>query len=657
MAGDNRLFQEHLKRGASYAWNGQWERAVHEFSCALEESPDDVAAKTQLAMALYKSGRLQEALALYRQMWDAQPSNLSLLQKLAEVQEALGDRDEALASYQLLAEVYIRRQTPKNALKVWLKAVKLSPLNLALWDSLVETAIKVGALAEVMPLYLNLARDLALFNRFEDAIQVVEKAQELDPQNGSVPEMLASIRRALEHTLRAEAAGEEITPEELADIIPTIAVAEPPIDQRSASSQPESTLSKPTLRVSLEHPSTIPISPPPQPPVARHDQGVLPEEELQRGDNHPQQEGRIDDSDLLQPGTGIAEQLEEIAETYESLEQEDEAMDANRQLVEISKELSHALLGSARTHLSHGELDLAEDNARQLLQQGDGHIEDVVVPTIKMLLDVVEERAAQGNLGAAAETLYRLQNAGAALDIPADVMKMIAARSVEFIGRAANEHLEEIVLLEPEARAEVITALRRIETLLEGGKLRSSADEAYGLITLYPDFLPAQLMLASVLVAQGRLKDAEEKAHHLVKLYEMRGATHQAQKVASWIAQVGIEGGNTDDQLVELQKEELPEEPQAAPDGEQSSGAAEGIGDTPPTWDNMLDQAEIGIASGRRDTAVGQVKAALDMDEARDPAARAALLRILQVMEPNETQRCELAELLQRYGLPQQLAD
>ncbi|HEX2922943.1 MAG TPA: tetratricopeptide repeat protein, partial [Chloroflexota bacterium] len=129
-----------MKRGSAHAWSGRWEQAAQEYKLALKQSPRDSSAKTYLAMALFKSGQLREALDLYQELWDKLPSNLSFLQRLAEVQEAIGDLEPALTSYRLLATTYERLQQPSEAVKGWRKAVALSPLDSDLWDALLKSA-------------------------------------------------------------------------------------------------------------------------------------------------------------------------------------------------------------------------------------------------------------------------------------------------------------------------------------------------------------------------------------------------------------------------------------------------------------------------------------------------------------------------------------
>ncbi|MCL4535378.1 MAG: hypothetical protein M1370_09505, partial [Bacteroidetes bacterium] len=129
MARDNKLFQEALKRGSAHAWNEEWNNAAEQYRLALQEFPDDVSALTYLAMALYRCGEYRQSLALYQSLWNSQPSNLTMLQRVAELQEAVGEREAAAISYGHLAEAHTRRRSPRDAFKAWQKVVEFTPGN------------------------------------------------------------------------------------------------------------------------------------------------------------------------------------------------------------------------------------------------------------------------------------------------------------------------------------------------------------------------------------------------------------------------------------------------------------------------------------------------------------------------------------------------
>ena len=237
MAGDQKLFHEALKRGSALAWSGRWAESAAEYRLALAQFPDDLSARSYLAMSLYKSGQLEEALELYEGLWRAQPTNLATLRRVAELQEALGRWESAAGSFRMLAEMYTSRGAGTDALHAWRKVVELKPGDPTLWRMLVEAAVRAGAVGEVMPAYLGFARDLAVSGRFQEATAAAETAQKLDPENPSVPTLVLALRRALECTWRAAAVGEQLSREELARLISPVPPSATP-EESEARGQP-----------------------------------------------------------------------------------------------------------------------------------------------------------------------------------------------------------------------------------------------------------------------------------------------------------------------------------------------------------------------------------------------------------------------------------
>ncbi len=712
--GGSGSFQEALKRGSAHAWKGRWEQAAEEYRNALKHSPKDVSARTYLAMALYKSGELQEALGLYQLLWQDQPSNPSLLQRMAEVQEAMGDLDGAAASFRDLAEIHSRRRALQDAFKSWQKAAALKPDDLTLWNSMMEAAALAGTVMEVMPSYLGLGRRLALGGAFEEAIGVVERAQILDPTNPLVLPLLASIRGALAYSWRATAQGETPTPQDLSRLIPEISppAESPPMEDPSplASSalgmesppreevptvevadEVEEPSEEAELSESMDGPVEEPIqlrepdpgveeqapvalaaveewalagsidtdgpqiddpaegsvlqSPEPEPGGASEEgpvpdleawltdgvtvrEGEAPAEpasdvELQQepwdqpddpgsdlapagesleeaADLVPQEEpeARLTDAVTVRegeapaqpareeacppavatesdpsmnqaepdelpqeaegaespedaPGTAIAEQLAELAEAYERGEQTEQAVEAYGQALELSPHLARALLGRARLHLGAGELGLAEEKVRLALAHSSSNA-SLVGPAAKLLLDILIGKVVAGDLQGATEGLRWLRSTVPAELLPASELESGTAALAGLLGQCGAEHLDELALLSPEARGEVVLALRKGEELLAQGMVRSAIDEMYRLIAEHPSFLPAQSLLGKALAAQKRLEAARDRSQRLLQLYEIRGTPDHSVETLRWRVAEGISNGDDRSRLVHL---------------------------------------------------------------------------------------------------------
>lgn len=846
MAGDNRLFQEALKRGSAHAWNEQWAEAAEEYRRALAEFPEDVSARTYLAMALYKSGANREALDLYQALWESQPANVTMLQRVAELQEAVGDKAAAALSFGRLADAYARKRAHKEAFKAWHKVVQLSPSNPVLWNSLIQMALQVGTVKEVLPGYLDLARDLAIQSKFQDAIQIAERARTLDPENPLVAPMLAAIRKGIEYSLRAASFGEEVYPEDLAIYIPTVAtlrsrvlgevdstpppepahawpdmpprpdlvqtptteleiealapdqaaptgadsaIPSPPraIPEAPAAepeprvpAEPESVSTPPDVEVPRAEFEATPVfeeaselaavaeparelptaeefaeaepqawtTPEEEPtheapdevepvgeepaaeqlvagpyvegagpgeeaipePEAEEEEAVLEGQAAETAPSEPENEpfpapeaegelspaaepeegeirswqdlmrrveaakeaGRLQEAislyELAIATSGaVTQYLVELAELHEQLGQQEDAARVFGEALALTPDLPRALLGLSRLDLSARKLDSAESLARRALEASVPDHPEAEAQAVGLLLDILRERAAYGDLGGVAEGLARLRPLVVLDRLSPSTAERAMAMPRELLGQCVADHLEEISSLPRPYREEMVSALVRTEKLINEGKLRSAADEVYQIVSSHPDFLPAQSVLGTILVAQGRPREAIERANRLVDAYRLRGEEDRALEVQRWASEI--------ESIVERNEREAASPPRIA-DGivdaytdepEDTSEvtianvSANGVEESSVATakDLLLELAESEFAAGNPHGAAGLVRSALEDDRiSADPATRAALLRVLQMTSDSDDGIHEaLVEVLRTLGLPQDLAD
>jgi hypothetical protein len=769
--GDSRPFQEALKRGSVHAWGGRWEQAVQEYRLALNQSPRDPSARTYLAMALFKSGQLREALGLYQDLCKAQPSNLSLLLRLAEVQEAIGDCESALANYRLLATTHEGLNQPKDAVRGWRKAVALNPADLQLWDALLTAAERAGSLAEQMPGYLRLAREMAMGARFQDAIQVVERAQQLDPSNPAVPELLLAIRRALEFSWRAAAAGESVPEEALvrwftqtsldsepqraaepvaeqrvepvADAIGDEVVIEDPDGIDPAPAPSECTGADAALAVVGDEndvgdePRRYMIDPGQDVVTSSQGVGDLGLDPVAPGQDpvdpgldvvdlgpdvrdpgldmvapgldvvHPERDGGDLGLDVASPlvGDGYPSAVECVeAEAFDA-EPEAEAVVAEAQpeepepeptpepepepepdavvtepeqpeqpgLEEPEPELQpevapptvEALLMLAAEARAEGRLDDAEERFGAVLDDNVTGDADAARTAAFSLLEIARERAADGDLSAAAQSLLLLRSTVAQPQLPPSLSERAAAVSTELFGCCCGEHLEEIVALPLGSLDGVTRELKSAEELASQGLLRSAADAVYKVIAERPDFLPAQSLLGRIEAAQGLRDMALSRSERLTLLYDIRGSSHQGMELRWWQVAEGVAGEDARTQLVsDLRAQNRLLECGAVRAGHRpepwSAGWARRASDMaslPGPLEDLLRRAEAAHARGDAEETMRLLRSGLEDGELLDPPIAAALLRTLQVSGDVQFQRQRLRAVLEEMGLPQGLAD
>lgn len=134
-----------LEAARDFATQGKWDKAIHEYEKLLEADPKDMRVKLRLAELFAKRRQIPEAIKAYREVADhyiqdgfhlkavtilkgilrLNPSLLDVNQSLAELYEKMGLNKDASHQYEILASVYDQKGQYAEALKVREKLVGL----------------------------------------------------------------------------------------------------------------------------------------------------------------------------------------------------------------------------------------------------------------------------------------------------------------------------------------------------------------------------------------------------------------------------------------------------------------------------------------------------------------------------------------------------
>ncbi len=136
----------------------------------------------QLAEGHLKAGRREPAAALLRKLLEAEPDNLRVQLRLAEVQLAMGQNQDAAHTLLVCAERQLVNRDPEEAVKLCERAVALAPENL---------------LARLL-----MARALSAAGRRNEAAELLESVPDLESGNEASAQLL-EIYLQEENTERA----------------------------------------------------------------------------------------------------------------------------------------------------------------------------------------------------------------------------------------------------------------------------------------------------------------------------------------------------------------------------------------------------------------------------------------------------------------------
>jgi tetratricopeptide (TPR) repeat protein len=183
MSGDQQAFQYAMNQGHSAAWDLDWEKACSFYRVALAEFPDNASALTSLALALFELQNYQEALNYYQQAAKISPTDPMPMQKVAEIQEHLGNMKSASAAYMSVADLYARSREVEKAIQNWTRVTALDPQYLQAHTRLALVYERLGRTTEAMVEFISIASLLQSKGNIQTAIQTVKHALEVVPNS------------------------------------------------------------------------------------------------------------------------------------------------------------------------------------------------------------------------------------------------------------------------------------------------------------------------------------------------------------------------------------------------------------------------------------------------------------------------------------------
>ncbi len=203
MAGNRAIYDRAMEQSREAVRLKRWDEALKNAARAVQEFPRDNDARTTVAIALFHTGKLQQALQLLEEMRASDPENTFYLEYIARAQERQGNVDAALATYQNLVELHQNRRAFVKTIEVLREIVRLRPEMDQARERLVKLLVENRMTADAAKEYMILARRRQQQNQPEAALRYAEQALGFDPENREIKEYIASL-----HQQMAQAADE-----------------------------------------------------------------------------------------------------------------------------------------------------------------------------------------------------------------------------------------------------------------------------------------------------------------------------------------------------------------------------------------------------------------------------------------------------------------
>jgi len=548
MAGNENIFQKEMNGGHSAAWDQNWELAAKAYRRALEEFPENAKALNSFALAQYQLQHYDEALKTYIQVAKISPEDPIPFEKIAQINERLGNLKDAMQAAMHAAELFLKAREVDKAVQNWLSVIQLNPENIQARSRLALIHEKTGQTRQAIAEYIAVASILQNGGNPQKAVEILQHAAGLDPES-------MELRQAL-------------------GLVKTGKILPRPMRPKGGTGP----LRMAAVKELAEPKQEIQESPDPINEARQKALNVLADVLFDMADESNEAVARRGLSAIVKNTGQLNLQQAEQTRILLHLSQSIDAQTKENDSVAID-ELHHAIESGFNHPAAYFDLGLlisktdAQENALRNLQHCIKHNDYALGARLlsgKILLNL--GRGKEASL----EYLEALKIADVAVVAPeqAEVLHQLYEPLIESVEREKDgkaqaklcENVEQMLmrvnwrrhLLKMRAEmpksegqalplaeliiqaqsSHVIEAMNKVNDLARANYLRSAMDEAFNTMLYAPTYLPLHILIGELLIREGRLQDAMAKFTIVANAYSVRGEGAQAINIFKRIIQL-----------------------------------------------------------------------------------------------------------------------
>src|SRR6267143_898121 len=164
--------------------------------------------KTKYVEAAQRSlnqGKIPQAISEYQTILKYEPRDQVTLMTVGDLYVRLGETLRAIEYFERLAQVFLSDGFVTKAIAIYKKIAKLAPEESGALEKLAELYVQQGVMSEARPLYLQLAEVHLKGGRKDQAVTLLRKLLEAEPDNLRVQLRLGELYHKMGRG--AEAAG------------------------------------------------------------------------------------------------------------------------------------------------------------------------------------------------------------------------------------------------------------------------------------------------------------------------------------------------------------------------------------------------------------------------------------------------------------------
>lgn len=490
--------------GHSFIWDQRWEDAVKAFQIAISGQPNEPTLYDGLAMAYRGLNQLDKALENYQMAARLAKGDPIYLEQVADVQSKLGQHDQAAQTYMAIGEFKLRDRKIDEAMDKWIMAVQLNPNLLNAHKRLASVYERQNQPEQAINEYLIVGRLYEEQGAPGLALESCQAALKLAPRN---PEILTAIEQ-LQHGEKAFAA-------ETAQFRPQ--------SHTKTEEKPKKKTIAPVedaQRIARERMAAEIFADDADEMMQMKLMGFITKAldfqtrgmaaEAIQSYEQALKSGMSSNAAHFNLGLLYQEQLryEEAIKQFEISVRDPEYRlashfglgEAHRAVGRIDKAVEHFItvlkivdLATVKREQADRLIELYESLADSLMTRGD---RDRAMNFSSALVDFLSNKGWENEVKEARRRLDAM-SAGSGTMILGDILTAGSSK--------------------------VLEALYRAQEISKRGMHGSAIEEVYRAIELTPNYLPAHMLMAELLVKQQRIGDATQKFLVLARSYQVRG--------------------------------------------------------------------------------------------------------------------------------------
>ena len=154
----------------------------------------------EAAQKLLNQGKVAQAIAEYQQILKHEPRDQVTLMTVGELYIRQGETFQAIDYFERLAQIFVGDGFLTKAIAVYKRIAKLAPEEIRPLEKLADLYVQQGVMSEARPLFLQLAEIHLKNNRQPEAVSLLKKLLQAEPDNLRIQIRLADLYQAMGQT-------------------------------------------------------------------------------------------------------------------------------------------------------------------------------------------------------------------------------------------------------------------------------------------------------------------------------------------------------------------------------------------------------------------------------------------------------------------------